>query len=770
MSAGKSGVQSRIFTALAVAFAISVALASSAWSAEGKSGASDGVLIGQVVLLIVAGRLLGEGMLRLGQPAVMGQLMAGLLLGPSVLGLLWPDAQHFLFPKIAEQKSMLDGIAQFGILLLLLLAGIETELSLVRDVRRAAVSASVAGIALPFVCGFLLGQFLPDALLPDPQKRLIVCLFLGTALSISSVKIVASVVRDMGFMRRNVGQVILASAIVDDTIGWIIIAITFGLAGADSFSWLSVGKNVIGTLLFLGFSFTLGRRLVFKVIQISNDHFRGEAPVIAAILVVMGVFALITQMIGVHTVLGAFVAGILVGESPILTEEIDRQLRGLVAGLFMPVFFGLAGLSADLTVLKDTELLLLTVGLIAIASLGKGSGAFVGGWFGGLTGKESTALAMGMNARGSTEVIVATIGLSMGVLSQNLFTMIVAMALITTLAMPPTLRWALQRLPVRREEKLRMEREDYERTAFVPNMERVLLAIDGSADGAFASHLAGLLAGSRGMPVTILNVGGDIAEKAAGDETRAELDQDLAKAVRAGAKEASAKGQDIPKVDVIVRQHGVAPGEAIALEAQRGYDLLIVGVERTAASRRGFHDDLSKLVMQFDGSIAIVAARGEHETDPAGSITKVLVPVTGNENSRRGAEVALTLARSAHAEVVALSVISREAKNKSRMRRETKAVTDEIERIAAHLKAKVKMAVRSAVATEDAILQTIERGKHDLVVMGVSRRPGETLAFGDVADALLKNATCSLMFVAPQTRGATKSAPKGGEAPAAGRD
>src|SRR3954463_14523139 len=481
---------------LAIALLSILLIATSAWCAEGKSGASEGMLIGQIVLLIVVGRLLGEGMLRIRQPAVMGQLIAGLLLGPSVLGALWPEAEHFLFPKIPEQKAMLDGLAQFGILLLLLLAGMETELALVRGVRRAAISASLAGIALPFACGMMLGHFLPDALLPDPNKRLITSLFLGTALSISSVKIVASVVRDMGFMRRNVGQVILASAIVDDTIGWIITATTVGIGGQENFSWLAILGNVGGTLLFLAFSFTIGRRLVFKVIQFSNDHFRGEAPVVAAILVVMGMFALITQLIGVHTVLGAFVAGILVGESPILTEEIDRQFRGLVAGLFMPVFFGLAGLSADLTVLKDPELALLTLGLIAIASFGKAAGAFTGGWFGGLTVRESTALAMGMNARGSTEVIVATIGLSIGVLSHNLFTMIVAMAVITTTAMPPTWRWALRRLPMRREEKERMERELYERNAFMPNLERILLAVDGGANGRFASRLASHPAGT----------------------------------------------------------------------------------------------------------------------------------------------------------------------------------------------------------------------------------------------------------------------------------
>ena len=747
---------------LIVAALAAIALPEPALAAEGNSGGSEGLLVGQVVLLIVAGRLLGEAMLRLGQPAIMGQLIAGILLGPSVLGALWPGAEQFLFPKSPEQRAMLNGIAQFGILLLLVLTGMETELSLVRHVKRAAASVSIAGIALPFACGFALGELLPDALLPDPGKRLVTSLFLGTAMAISSVKIVASVVRDMGFLRRNVGQVILASAIVDDTIGWIIIAVTLGLAGQENFSWTGVAMNVIGTLLFLGFSFTLGRKLVFRIIQFSNDHFRGEAPVIAAILVVMGVFALITDVIGVHTVLGAFVAGILVGESPILTEEIDKQFRGLVAGLFMPVFFGLAGLSADLTVLKDPYFALLTLGLIMIASFGKAAGAFTGGYFGGLTGRRSVALAMGMNARGSTEVIVATIGLSMGVLSQNLFTMIVAMAVITTTAMPTTLRWALQRLPMRAEEKKRLEREEYEQGAFVPNLERVLVAVDDSANARFASRIAGLLAGSRGMPVTVL----DITEaKDGGGEDKSSLAAQAVEIVKAAALAAAPK-DDSATIDIIARQHDAPPADAIAEEARRGYDLLVIGIDPVMA-RGGFHADLSALVSDFQGSLAIVDARGAHQTNPEQPVKKILVPVTGNEYSRRGAEVAMALATAAGAEVEALSVIGREAKNKNQRRRETDVVADEIKRIATHNAAQVKTTLRANMPTEDAIKELIERGQHDLLVMGVSRRPGETLSFGDVAAGLLNSAKCSLMFVAPQARASAKSSTKAPQAAAA---
>jgi Kef-type K+ transport system membrane component KefB len=291
-------------------------------------GPSEFLFVAQIAVLMLVGRLLGEAMLRFKQPAVMGQLIAGLVLGPSLLGALFPDFQHALFPVAKEQKAMLDAVAQFGVLLLLLLTGMETDLKLVKQTGRASAYALLAGIAVPFACGVVLGQALPDWMLPDPGKRrLITSLFLGTALSIASVKIVATVIREMNFMRRTVGQVILASAIIDDTIGWIITAIIFSLALQGHVDAWSVSKSVIGTLIFMGLSFTIGRRIVFTIIRWVNDTFVSDFPVITAILGIMCLMAITTDLIGVHP--GAFIAGILVGESPILTRHIDEQLRGL---------------------------------------------------------------------------------------------------------------------------------------------------------------------------------------------------------------------------------------------------------------------------------------------------------------------------------------------------------------------------------------------------------------------------------------------------------
>ncbi len=289
---GRRLIPAMLIVALAVA-------PSAAIAAETTKGPSEVLFLGQIFALLVCGRLMGELMARLGQPAVMGQLIAGILLGPSVLGELWPAGEQVLFPADADQKAMIDAVAQLAILLLLLLTGMEADLSVVRNSRRAAFSTSICGIAIPFLFGFGLGELLPEAMLPDPGRRLITTLFLATALSISSVKIVAMVMRDVGFLRRTVGQVIVAAAIIDDTIGWIIMSVVFGLALHGAIDPYSLARSLIGTALFLGVSFTIGRKLVFWVIRWTNDQFRSELPVITAILAIAGLMALTTNAIGV---------------------------------------------------------------------------------------------------------------------------------------------------------------------------------------------------------------------------------------------------------------------------------------------------------------------------------------------------------------------------------------------------------------------------------------------------------------------------------------
>src|SRR5215472_10335369 len=610
-------------------------------------GASVAVFIAQLVVLLAAGRLAGELMQRLGQPAVTGQILAGALLGPSVLGTLAPQLWQGLFPAVAQQQAMLDAVAQLGILLLLLLTGMETDLSVFRDARRPAVAVSVGGIVVPFLCGCLLGALLPDAMLPHPQQRLITTLFLGTALSISSVKIVALVVRELGFLRRAVGQVIIAAAILDDTIGWIVMSITFGLALRGALDLAGVAQSILGTALFLIISLTFGRRLVFRILRWSNDVLASEMANITTILVITGLLALLTNALGVHFVLGAFVAGVLLGQSPMLSRQLNAQLRGLIIGLFMPVFFTLVGLTIDVAALAQARFLWLTLGLIALASVGKFLGAFLGGRFGGLTRAESFAVGCGMNARGSTEVIVASIGLQVGALDRHLFTAIVAMAVVTTMAMPTMLRFAFGRLPLSEEERARLEREDFEARAFVPRVERLLVAVDDSASGRFASHLAGLLAAARRTPTTVLH----LDPKRAGVERQArhaERSGELVEAAAVAGAEASAAAGLSPvgatdPVDVTTRSGALDGAQsAIAAEAHKGYGLLLIGCE-PAAIGNGFAPQITRTAQGFPGPFAIAIARGQLRKSAAVPL-HILVTVSGTRVSRQGAEVAIALA------------------------------------------------------------------------------------------------------------------------------
>jgi Kef-type K+ transport system membrane component KefB/nucleotide-binding universal stress UspA family protein len=757
----KSLVRSLAFLAGCIACAGALAAAGAGNSPHQEP--SLAIFFAEIVALVVCGRLLGEIMERFGQPAVMGQLIGGVLLGPSVFGAWFPGLQHTLFPSAPGQKAMLDAVSQLGILLLLLRTGMETDLSVIRRSRRTAFSVSIAGIAIPFACGMLVGEWLPQAVLPDPNKRFITALFLGTALSISSVKIVALLVRELGFLRRTVGQVIVAAAIIDDTVGWIIMSVTFGLAFNGRIDMASVTRSLLGTGVFLILSFTIGRRIVFLLIRWANDRFVSELSAVTMIIVVTGTMALITDAIGVHTVLGAFVAGILVGQSPILTRHIDEQLRGLIVALFMPVFFGMAGLSANVRALTTPDLLLLTLALIVIASIGKFAGAFIGGRIGGLTFAESLAVGSGMNARGSTEVIIASIGLSMGALSQNLFTSIVTMAVVTTMVMPPMLRWAVGRLPMRPEERERLEREDVESRGFLTNLERLLVAVDSSYSGQLASRLVGLLAGVRHVPTTVLHFDYATAQALPGAEEQAERTAVvLTEAAESGGEAAEPPGEpDAPRREVDITMRIKEPSEteeAISDEARKGYSLLFIGREPAWESDR-FNDQITRTAVTFGGPVAITIARGEHRNSPSSEEPlNVLVPVTGTSISRQGAEVAIALAQGSRSRVTALHVAGHGLRERRRwgMRLGAALAPDvsadatlrDIIDLGKAYGVEVKGTVRSRRTPENAIVREIHEGHYDLLVMGVSPRPGEELFFGEIPADLLARAPCSLLLVA----------------------
>jgi Kef-type K+ transport system membrane component KefB len=694
------------------------------------------IFAAELIMLLLAGRLLGEAMNRLGQPALFGQLLAGVLLGPSIFGIVLPELHHLVFPDTKTLKSMLDAVSQIGILLLLLLTGMETNLALVQRRRRAVVSSSLSGIAVPFACGVALAYAMPAGAVPMHENRLVTALFLGTALSISSVKIVAMVLMEIGALRRDLGQLILATAILDDTIAWIIIAVIAGIATHGTVDLTAVAGSLAGVALFITFSLTVGQRLVARLIVWVNDHMTIEVPVITAILVVMLVMALTTDLIGVHTALGAFIAGILVGQSPILTEHIESQLRGFIIAFFSPVFFAVAGLGMDLRTLADPTLALFTLAIILVASIGKFSGALAGGRLGGLTIRESLALATGLNARGSTEVIIASIGLAMGALSHELYTMIVAMAVVTTMAMPPTLRWIMARVPLGEAEAKRLEKEEAEALEHLPKMERALVYVDDSANGRLAARLAGMFATRQEMMTTVL----EPAQAQSRGSEEAASHAHVAEAAEA-AREAAENDAGKPAVQQLVLERAATQDDALEREIARGYDIAFVGIERPVAeSQLRFEERLQQLVKDFDGPVAI-AINGNGAAGPADVPLDILLPAAGTQDARLATEIALSLAGASKGTVTALHVFDPQddtALLRGRGRRAGMSVLVEVHRAGKRNGVPVKGMTATNIRPEAEIRRALRGGRFDLVVLGTSLRRGETKFLGPRTAALLR--------------------------------
>jgi Kef-type K+ transport system membrane component KefB/nucleotide-binding universal stress UspA family protein len=730
----------------------------------------------EVMLLMIVGRLLGEAMQRLRQPAVIGQLLAGIILGPSVFGGIWPSLQQAIFPVHAADRQMLNAVSELGVLLLLLLTGMETNLALVKRARRTALSISLAGIVFPFVLGYALGQFLPAGILPDPNRRLFTSLFLAVALSISSVKIVATVLREVDFLRRDLGQVILAAAISDDIIGWTLLALIGGLAAHGE---IVVGPALLaigGTIAFLIACFTIGHRWTARVIRWVNDHFIIEMPVISLILVIMLGLALLTDAIGVHTVLGAFVAGIMIGESPILTKHIEEQLRGLIGALFMPVFFGVAGLSIDLKVLGDPRVLGIALLFIGIASLGKLGGCYLGGHLARLRHSEALAIGFAMNARGSTEIILATIGLTMGVLNQLLFTIIVVMAVVTTLCMPPLLQWALARVPMREEEKTRLETEAAEEKDLLPKVERVLVVLDDSDNAWLASRLSGWFVGARHLVATVLDLGATesnggssvkpaqaflAAAEAAAKAVESQEEKETA-AVPESESAVAAKPVDKRPIGELVSIQGAKEKpeatvdvavETILTELKNGYGLLILGLdEGTKKNAPAYPAAMEKIVREFDGPVALVIHGSQPGNRRDERLERILVPTTGSDYSRFGAELAVGIAKGCGAKVTALHISAPPVetdllRRPAKLLRPARALLGDIVALGDREGVQVKAQHLVGLAKESSILQQAYRGRHQLIVLGTKAWSADELHFGRSAEAIINNAPGPVLIV-----------------------
>ncbi|HEX8792515.1 MAG TPA: cation:proton antiporter [Polyangiaceae bacterium] len=399
------------------------------------------VFLLSLAVLLSAARLLGEMARRLGFPLVFGELASGIVLGPTVLGRLAPGAQHWLFPGGAPQ-TMLAGYTNVAVVLLLVVAGLEVNLGIVRRRGRSALLTSLLGIAMPLGGGVLLGVLLPDSDLVQPDHRTLFALFIGVALSISALPVIAKTLLDLGLFKTDVGLLVMAAAMIDDLIGWLAFSVLLGPMRGGVLDLVSVGRTAALTFGFVAVGLLVLRPIVGRLIRkLQADHHSGPRRVLSLIVLLALFGASATQAIGIHAVFGGFVVGVAVGDVRQLKERTRVIVHDFVTNIFAPVFFASLGLRADFVAAFDLRLCVL---VFAVASAAKIIGCTLGSRAGGLRWRPAAAVGFGLNARGAMEIILALLALDAGLIRMQVFVALVVMALGTSLISGPTMKLMLR--------------------------------------------------------------------------------------------------------------------------------------------------------------------------------------------------------------------------------------------------------------------------------------------------------------------------------------
>jgi Kef-type K+ transport system membrane component KefB len=430
-----------------------------------------------LAILLGAAKLAGEIIHMLGQPSILGEISAGILLGPTVLGYFRQDWYAALFPSTGPIPIVLETVATLGVVFFLLAAGLETSLRSIFQQGRSALFVSFMGGIFPFVTGFLAADLFPRFLGAEPgANRLIFALFVGTALSISALPVIARTLMDLKLLQTELGAVVMSSAMFNDLVGWILFGVVLGmLSGAGA----STGATAVSTawrtivllLLFVSLTLTVGRWLIAKILRFIQTHTSGRGAVLGLIFTLTLAAAGFAEYAGIHAIFGAFIVAIAIGdalastplksivipsaagsrersgevEEPAFSPDdaakawgaITTDIRQIVTNVFAPFFFASIGLRTNFAANFSLGV---TLTLIAVACLGKILGASLGALLGGMDARSSWAVGLAMNARGAMEIILGVLALRAGLIGERMFVALVVMALFTSLISGPTIQ------------------------------------------------------------------------------------------------------------------------------------------------------------------------------------------------------------------------------------------------------------------------------------------------------------------------------------------
>ncbi|HEX2572060.1 MAG TPA: cation:proton antiporter [Polyangia bacterium] len=709
------------------------------------------LLLLQLAVLLVVSRLLGELVQRLGQPPVIGELLAGIVLGPSLLGWLWPTAYYELFPAAPLAAHLLEIMAWMGMILLLLLTGLETDVRLLRHLGRAALATALFGLLVPFASGFAFGEWVVPARFLLGSRHLFSAFF-ATSIAICAMPIIAKILLDLELSRRNVGIIILSAGVVIDAVGWVILSVLSGIVDTDTFHSANLVKTLILTLGFVAMARWLGYPTVSRLLHLADDRSRTPGSQLTLIVVLTFLGAALTDWIGIHAMFGAFVTGCVVRQAPRLRAATLERLEALTMSIFAPIFFCLVGLKVDLRQLESPGLFL---GAIGVATASMVLGGTLGGLFGRLSLWEAFAVGAGLNARGAMGLVVALLGLQLGVLHEEMFSIVVTVAVVTSLMAPLMLRTLMGRVPVTPEEAARLA-GGTPVGLFDTRLLKVLVATAGGPNARLGSRLGAALVRGEGAALSVLFVDrrspggwgqwGRLRRLGRTDLAGQNLSAHLSE-IRTITENQGVRMDLRHEVDLPLEQ-------SLRREIARGMELVIVGA--SLGSRQQLRGEIHMhLVEQASAHVAIVNAG---ETDKP--MRRLLVPTDGSYFGRAAVELAVLLAERLAAEITILYVVQASrlqsvggdtTLDEERRRTLESTLRASLEPILGRTAIRVNLSVREDVQLHRPVLRELQEESYDLLVVGVEAEAmRHRLSVGYDVDVLVDEAPCASLVLVPR--------------------
>ncbi|MBN2379759.1 cation:proton antiporter [candidate division WOR-3 bacterium] len=409
----------------------------------------------QLVVLLLAARGAGELFRRLKQPALVGEILVGIIFGPTVMKRILPSVYDFFFllgdvskQPVTEtvnqitQHTMFQTVSWLGVLFLLLVTGFEVEVDAVYKQRRSSLTIGFVGVLIPLAMGFGLAFLLPDRYMVDAQNKIVFALFLGTAVAISAIPIIAKVLHDLDILKSDVGLTIISAFTVNDILGWVAFTVVLGLATQQRLDWITSLRVFGGTAVFIAFSLTFGRKLVNKAVEwINRSPLPKPGSVLTFIVLLGGACGALTQLIGIHAAFGFLVAGVMAGASPAISERSREIISQMVYAVFVPLFFVSIGIQLDF--LANFDWLLVT-SITVVAIGGKFAGAWLGARLSAIKGRDATALGIAHIPGGAMEILIGVLALEFGLINEMVFEAVVVAAIVSSIMVGPLLSAVLR--------------------------------------------------------------------------------------------------------------------------------------------------------------------------------------------------------------------------------------------------------------------------------------------------------------------------------------